>query len=195
MIRASPATRSPRAAQGEDAGGAIYFGGSQLTANFDRFVNNSTAKSGAGNEIDFNAGNSGTVNIEDDWWGSNTGPAAEDNVLTGPTGSIAPTHYLVLTNTRQPQHDQRRRRLEPDGRLYTRQHWHGRIGDGPRRRPYLPGLHRPDGRLRRPGGRNPVQRANDDPIRWDGDGHLHCHNGRLRQFHRHGGRRHRHGRH
>ena len=86
----------------EDAGGAIYFGGSQLTANFDRFVNNSTAKAGAGNEIDFNAGNGGTVNIEDDWWGSNSGPASGDNVQTDPAGVLAPTHYLVLTNSANP---------------------------------------------------------------------------------------------
>ncbi len=87
---------------GEDAGGAVYFGGSSLTANFDRFVGNSTAKAGAGNEIDFNAGNAGTANIEDDWWGHNTGPASGDNVKTNPAGALAPTHWLVLSNNANP---------------------------------------------------------------------------------------------
>ncbi len=87
---------------GVDGGGAIYFGGSSLTANFDRFVGNSTANAGAGNEIDFNADNGGTVNIEDDWWGSNSGPASGDNVQTNPTAALAPTHWLVLSNSANP---------------------------------------------------------------------------------------------
>ena len=75
---------------GEDAGGAIYFGGSSLTANFDRFVDNSTAKAGAGNEIDFNAGNGGTANIEDDWWGSNSRPRRRRQRPDIPHGRLGP---------------------------------------------------------------------------------------------------------
>ena len=62
---------------GQDAGGAVY-SSSMLTAQFNRFFGNVSAAPAFANTIFYNG--SGTANVNDNWWGQNSGPAAQDLV-------------------------------------------------------------------------------------------------------------------
>jgi hypothetical protein len=84
------------------AGGAIYVSSFGSTIEFNRFSGNSDAAPSHGDTVGI-ALHVG-VNLADNWWESNTGPAAND-VATGSNGSFSPeavSDYLELTVSANP---------------------------------------------------------------------------------------------
>jgi hypothetical protein len=79
---------------GQDAGGAIYSQAS-LNAQFNRFVNNTTVTPNAGNDVWINLPS--TFNIDDNWWGQNSGPgSAQARSGSATSVAISPGDWLTL---------------------------------------------------------------------------------------------------
>ncbi|MBI5458969.1 carboxypeptidase regulatory-like domain-containing protein [Methanobacterium sp.] len=74
-------------------GGAIYNTGFNLTANYNRFYNNSANQ---GSAI---CNDSGSVNAENNWWGSNNPIPDFPNLISG---AAAPTQWLFMTVSADP---------------------------------------------------------------------------------------------
>ncbi|MEP6674459.1 MAG: T9SS type A sorting domain-containing protein [Ferruginibacter sp.] len=80
-------------------GGAIMNTNGTLNLQYNRFVNNTALVPANGNTLAQAGG--GTVNIinaNDNWWGVNTGPAANDAVVLAAGGTINLTTWLQLRN-------------------------------------------------------------------------------------------------
>jgi len=78
-------------------GGAIMNTNGQLNVNHCRFVGNSAAIPTNGNVIAQAGGASvQTINAENNWWGVNSGPAANDAVVLAAGGTITLTKWLQL---------------------------------------------------------------------------------------------------
>lgn len=74
-----------------NSGGAIQSSGSGVSVSYSRLVGNTVPTPTNGLTL-FNS--SGTFTANDNWWGSNTGPSAND--FRTPTGSIMPLTWLQL---------------------------------------------------------------------------------------------------
>ena len=88
-------------ATGTGQGGAISNGNGQLTVRYCRFLGNSAAVPANGNVIWQSGGDAAnTIIADNNWWGVNTGPAAND-LANGPPPVTAPvaTEWLQLKNT------------------------------------------------------------------------------------------------
>jgi hypothetical protein len=76
--------------------GAIYVNGGTTTITYSRFIANSAATAANGLALFRNTANVGTLTANDNWWGSNTGPAV-NTVLNGTVST-----YLQLRHTASP---------------------------------------------------------------------------------------------
>ena len=82
-------------------GGAIASTqGVALNANFNRFTGNTAAGVTNGKTITTGGGTVSTLNANNNWWGVNTGPTAND--VLGDAGVIAPSPWLQLRNSASP---------------------------------------------------------------------------------------------
>ena len=82
-------------------GGAIASTqGVALNVNFNRFTGNTAAGVTNGKTITTGGGTVSTLNANNNWWGVNTGPTAND--VLGDAGVIAPSPWLQLRNSASP---------------------------------------------------------------------------------------------
>ena len=81
------------------SGGAISSGASSSSVTFSRIVGNSVPNPLNGLSL-FALGSAGPFAADDNWWGINTGPGANDARTT--TGSISPASYLQLRISASP---------------------------------------------------------------------------------------------
>jgi uncharacterized repeat protein (TIGR01451 family) len=78
-------------------GGAIYVYNADLTANFNRFYNNSAR---LGSAFAYNVvGINGVINAENNWWGSNVDPTTVPNLIYGPVDAKP---WIILTVNATP---------------------------------------------------------------------------------------------
>jgi len=77
-------------------GGAIYVYNAALTANFNRFYNNSAR---LGSAFAFNKVITGVINAENNWWGSNVDPTTVPNLIYG---SVDANPWVILTINATP---------------------------------------------------------------------------------------------
>ena len=78
-------------------GGAIYVFNAALTANYNRFYNNSAR---LGSAFAYNVGiNDGVINAENNWWGSNVDPTTVTNLIHGPVDA---NPWVILTVNATP---------------------------------------------------------------------------------------------
>lgn len=88
-------------------GGAISCANGVTTLNYNRFINNTAANVASGNTIYQSGGGtpgSQNTNADNNWWGVNPGPGANDlSVVVGtPAGVITATKWLQLKTTVSP---------------------------------------------------------------------------------------------
>jgi hypothetical protein len=89
-------------AQGTGHGGAIRSaGGTTNTVTYSRFVTNSAATPADGNVLSFGSGG-GSFTANNNWWGQNTGPAANAIDASSGSASIAATTWLQVKLTANP---------------------------------------------------------------------------------------------
>jgi len=100
VVESGPMTLTTGSLSGNSAGvggGAVYSSGSSTSVTFSRLVGNT-----AGNPLNgltlFNAG--GVFTADDNWWGINTGPGAND--FRSPSGSTFPMTFLQLRVSASP---------------------------------------------------------------------------------------------
>lgn len=99
IVESGPLTLTTSSLSGNSAGvagGAIY-SGSSAAVSYSRLVGNSVPNPLNGLTL-FNGG--GTFTADDNWWGINTGPSAND--FRTPTGSVSPLTYLQLRMIASP---------------------------------------------------------------------------------------------
>lgn len=99
IVESGPLTLTTSSLSGNSAslsGGAISSSGS-VVVNYSRFVGNTVAPPTNGLTI-FTT--NGSVTADDNWWGANTGPSAND--IRTSTGSIVPLIYLQLRASASP---------------------------------------------------------------------------------------------
>nr|WP_319374009.1 hypothetical protein [uncultured Methanobacterium sp.] len=77
-------------------GGAIYVYAATLTANFNRFYNNSAS---LGNALAYNTNGNIKINAENNWWGSNVDPTTVPNLIYGPVDA---NPWVILTVNATP---------------------------------------------------------------------------------------------
>ena len=77
-------------------GGAIYVYNAALTANFNRFYNNSAR---LGSAFAYNVGINRVINAENNWWGSNVDPTTVTNLIYGPVDA---NPWVILTVNATP---------------------------------------------------------------------------------------------
>ncbi|MBP2045281.1 beta strand repeat-containing protein [Methanobacterium aggregans] len=77
-------------------GGAIYVYDATLTANFNRFYNNSAR---LGNAFAFNTDSNVLINAENNWWGFNVDPTTVPNLIYGPVDA---NPWVILTVNATP---------------------------------------------------------------------------------------------
>ena len=80
---------------GSGRGGAIVVNNGATNINYNRFSGNTAT---TGNHIHHSTGNASLVNADNNWWQSNTGPAA--NSITGAT--VTATKWLRFTHSSSP---------------------------------------------------------------------------------------------
>jgi hypothetical protein len=90
-------TSSFAANQAAISGGAIFAGGSAASVTYSRLVGNTVTSPVNGLALFRGAG---TFTANDNWWGSNSGPTAND--FRSSTGSISPATYLQLRISASP---------------------------------------------------------------------------------------------
>ncbi|EKQ52564.1 MAG: repeat-containing protein, partial [Methanobacterium sp. Maddingley MBC34] len=77
-------------------GGAIYVYNAALTANYNRFYNNSAR---LGSAFAFNTNSNVLINAENNWWGSNVDPTTVPNLIYGPVDA---NPWVILTVNATP---------------------------------------------------------------------------------------------
>ncbi len=92
-------TSSLSANSAANRGGAIYSSGT-VGATFSRFVGNTVPTAINGLTIFSVSGADTAVGANDNWWGINTGPSAND--IRNPGGSVFPLSYLTLSASANP---------------------------------------------------------------------------------------------
>ncbi len=84
-------------------GGAVINTNGSLTASFSRFIGNTAATPAFGNTFAQTGGSTvNTINTNNNWWGLNSGPAANDNVVLAAGGTITCTKWLQLKTSFSP---------------------------------------------------------------------------------------------
>jgi len=78
----------------QSGAGAIYGSGTATSVHYSRFIGNTSANPANGNTLHAQAA---TFNANDNWWGQNTGPAANDV-----TANVTHTTWLQLRNAANP---------------------------------------------------------------------------------------------
>lgn len=100
VLESGPLTVSTSALTGNTAGvsgGAVYSSSTSASVTFSRLVGNSVPNPANGLTL-FSV--SGTFTADDNWWGINTGPGAND--FRDPSGSVFPNTYLQLRVSASP---------------------------------------------------------------------------------------------
>lgn len=79
-------------------GGAVVVNNGATLIHYNRFAGNTAAVAANGHHIHHSVGNASVVNVDNNWWQSNSGPAA--NSITG--AAVAATKWLRFTHTANP---------------------------------------------------------------------------------------------